>query len=53
LVDSTIENQLRQILQQLGDLEESHLETGSKSDRLDVDKVLDTADRLDGPPSGS
>ena len=52
LVDSTIENQLRQILEQLGDSEESHLETGSKSDRLDVDKVLDTAERLDGPPNG-
>ena len=52
LVDSTIENQLRQILEQLADSEESQLEAGSKSDRLDVDKVLDTAERLDGPPNG-
>ena len=53
LVDSTIENQLRKILEQLCDSEASPSESETAPDRLDIDEVLETAERLDGPHDGS
>lgn len=53
LVDSTIENQLRKILEQLCDSEASPSESETAPDRLDIDEVLETVERLDGPHDGS
>ena len=53
LVDSTIENQLRKILEQLCDSEASPSDSEAAPDRLDIDEVLETVARLDGPHDGS